>query len=398
MIDPMNASAKEFLTMVDPVEDNLSHLPFTQGEYDRRWEAVLNRLNDYHVDAIISTFGRNHQYLTGHGALGAYGAPYYLIIAPDKPRTYVVREYDERTVQAETIPLQIHSYLQLVDAPKLCAEVIKSMGLDRGRIGLELDLFGMTAHDVMELQRMLPEVQVVDVSRLIMTVSDIKSDQEIATMRSAMQITDVAMTAFYDSLAEGVSEIECFNAFEDAIISRGAKPMTVVTFGTRTGLGHASSSDNRLKSQDMTYLEGAAHVHDYAAALVRSAICGRNPKAEALYELSNQVLEAAISAARPGATAHDVDRAARKIVEQSSFPEALNHRAGYSIGLQWVPRGSTSLEPGASDILQPNMTLHIPMILSAEDSQFAIGCSEMILVTEGNAEVMSDLSRELRFV
>lgn len=384
--------------MTDPLGVTKDALPFTQAEYDRRWEAVLNRLDDYGVDAVISTFGRNHQYLTGHGAYGAYGAPYYLVIAPGKPRAYVVREFDEQTVQAETIPLEIHSYLQLVDAPKLCAEVIRSMGLDRGRIGLELDLFGMTAHDVTELQRMLPEVQVVDVSRLIMTVSDVKSEQELAIMRSAMKITEVAMTAFYDSLAEGVTEIECFNAFESAIVSRGARSGALVTFGARTGLGHASSSDNRLKSGDMTYLEGGAYVHDYAVGLVRSAICGRNPEAEALYELSNEALEAAIAAARPGATANDVDRAARDIVERSSFPDALNHRVGYSIGLNWVPRGSTSLEPGAPDVLQPNMTFHIPMILSAKDSRFALGCSETFLVTDGKAETMTDMSRELRFI
>ena len=217
-------------------------------------------------------------------------------------------------------------------------------------------------------------------------------------MRSAMKITELAMTAFYNSLAEGVAEIECFKAFESAVESQGAKPGTAVTFGARTGLGHASSTDNRLKHRDMTYLEGGAFVHSYAAGLVRSAICGRNPEAEALYAVSNEALEAAIEAARPGATAHDVDRAARDIVERSSFPAALNHRAGYSIGLNWVQRGSTSLEPGAPDILQPNMTFHIPMILAAEDSRFAIGCSETILVTDGKAQIMTHMGRELRFV
>lgn len=384
--------------MTDLMEATRDQLPYSQAEYDRRWEAVLERLDDYGVDAVISTFGGNHQYLTGHNAEGTYAAPYYLIIAPGMPRTYVVREFDELTVRAETIPLEIHSYKQLFDAPKLCAEMIRSLGLDHGRIGLELDLFGMTARDVTQLQRLLPQIQVVDVSRLIMTVSDVKSDQEVAVMRSAMQITEVAMTAFYDSLAEGVTEIECCKTFESAIESRGAKPLALVTFGARTGLGHASSSENRLKRGDVTYLEGGAHIHDYAAGLLRSAICGRNPEAEALYELSNEALEAAIAAARPGATAHDVDRAARDVVERSTFPDALNKRVGYSIGLGWCVRGSTSLEPGARDILQPNMTFHMPMSLFAEDSRFALGCSETILVTEGKAEVIAKMGRELRFI
>ena len=85
--------------MTETMDDTKDRLPFTQAEYDRRWEAVLKRIDDYGIDAVISTFGGNHEYLTGHGAMGSYAAPYYLIIAPGKPRSYVVREFDERTVR-----------------------------------------------------------------------------------------------------------------------------------------------------------------------------------------------------------------------------------------------------------------------------------------------------------
>ncbi|WP_348631001.1 aminopeptidase P family N-terminal domain-containing protein, partial [Mesorhizobium sp. M4B.F.Ca.ET.169.01.1.1] len=118
--------------------------------------------------------------MTGHAASGSYARPYYLIIAPHVPRTNIVRLFDEWNVRAESIPLKIHTYHQLTEAGKVCAEVMRSLGLDRGRVGMELDLFGMTARDAMELQELLPNIEVVDVSRLILTVADIKSAEEIA--------------------------------------------------------------------------------------------------------------------------------------------------------------------------------------------------------------------------
>ncbi|WP_292415116.1 Xaa-Pro peptidase family protein [Mesorhizobium sp.] len=373
-------------------------LPFSQAEYDRRWQAVLDRFQEFGVDAVISTFSRNHQYLTAHAASGSYARPYYLIIAPDVPRTNIVRLYDEWDVRAQSIPLEIHTYHQLADAGKVCAEVMRSLGLDRGRVGMELDLFGMTARDVMELQELLPNIEVVDVSRLILTVADIKSADEIAVMRKAMEGTEAGVAAFVDALKEGVSELETATIVQAAVESTGVEAQSFsLLFGDRTAVGHAKPSNNRLKQGDVAYIEVGGKLHDYAAGLVRSAIYGRHAEAEALYELSNAALEAAIAAAKPGALTGDVDAAARQVVERAGRPHTFRQRVGYSCGLGWSTRGYTSLEPGGQNVLRPNMTLHMPLFLTNEEGRFAIGCSETILVTDGEAEVLSKGDRDLPF-
>ncbi|TGQ96264.1 aminopeptidase P family protein, partial [Mesorhizobium sp. M1C.F.Ca.ET.204.01.1.1] len=107
------------------------------------------------------------------------------------------------------------------EAGKVCAEVMRSLGLDRGRVGMELDLFGMTARDAMELQELLPNIEVVDVSRLILTVADIKSAEEIAVMRKAMKGTEAGVAAFVDVLREGVSELEAAAIVQAAVESTG---------------------------------------------------------------------------------------------------------------------------------------------------------------------------------
>ncbi|SFN96389.1 Metallopeptidase family M24, partial [Bradyrhizobium sp. Rc3b] len=100
------------------------------------------------------------------------------------------------------------------------------------------------------------------------------------------------------------------------------------------------------------------------------------------------VLEAAVAAIKPGVTAGEVDAAARKVIERSVQPQALNHRVGYQTGAPWNERGNVSLEPGAIDILETSMTLHMPVILLGKDD-YLFGCSETVLVTERGAEILS---------
>ena len=43
--------------------------------------------------------------------------------------------------------------------------------------------------------------------------------------------------------------------------------------------------------------------------------------------------QAAIDMIKPGVTAHDVDRAARSVIEKAGYGEYFNHRLGHGIGM-----------------------------------------------------------------
>ncbi|TIO28624.1 M24 family metallopeptidase, partial [Mesorhizobium sp.] len=132
----------------------------------------------------------------------------------------------------------------------------------------------------------------------------------------------------------------------------------------------------------------------YTCGLVRSAVLGRHSETEFLHNLSIEVLETAISAIKPGATAGEVDAAGREVLKRHGRPELLNHRVGYQTGINWTERGDISLEPGAADILEPNMTLHMPIILCGESGHL-IGTSEHVLVTERGTEILSQTPHTL---
>ena len=371
-------------------------LPFPIIEYERRLRKVFEAMERANLDALLVTAHGNLQYLSGYNGRGAYFMPFPLILVPGQEPTLVVREFDLRSVRSSSWIADIVPYREQTDFASVCADAIRKFGLT-GRVGLELGCWNLAPADVNALQAELPHLKFGDASRLVATVAAVKTKMELDVMRSAMQMTDLAVRVFQKSLEEGITEAEvAANIEREVCQAGGAVPVasSTLVFGERTKLPHGSPKNNAIRNNEPAFLELAGVQSGYECGLVRSAILGRHAETESLHELSVEVLEAVISAIRPGATAGEVDAAGREVLKRHGCPALLNHRVGYQTGINWVERGYISLEPGAEDILEPNMTLHMPIILCGE-SGYLFGTSEHVLVTEQGSEILSSTPHTL---
>ncbi|MGY3573062.1 M24 family metallopeptidase [Bradyrhizobium sp. USDA 4504] len=369
----------------------LTGISFPRSEYERRQQKVLAAMERAKLDGLLVTAHGHLQYLSGYNGRGAYFAPFPLIFMPGRPPTFVVRQYELGAVRPNTCVTEIVHYTEQYEFAKVCADVLRGFGLQGRRVGFELGCWNLAPADVNALQAQLPDMTIVDATGLVPSVAAVKSELELDAMREAMTFTDVAVRAFQKSLREGVTEAEVAAIIDREVDKAGGAirtQSTTLLFGERTKLSHGSPMGHPIGKNEPAFMELGGLKHGYTAGLVRSAVIGKHPETEALHSLSVEALEAVIAAIKPGATACEVDSAGRKIVERSARPRALNHRVGYLTGINWTERGNLSLEPGAPDVLEPGMTLHMPMILCGE-SGYLIGTSEQVLVTERGAEVLS---------
>lgn len=365
-------------------------VPFPRLEYERRQQKVLAAMERLGLDALLVTAHGHLRYLTGYHGYGGYFAPFPLILAPGRAPTYVVREFEVQAVRAESCIDEIVAYTEQYDFGKVCADVLRRYGLQGRKIGLELGCWNLAPNDVSALQAQLPDMKIADATRLVASVAAVKSELELKTVRDAIAMTDVAVRAFHNLLREGISEAE-MSALLDAEVKKAGgelRPARTLVFGERTKLAHGSPMPYAISKNQPAMIELGAWKHGYAVGLVRCAVLGRHPAAEFLHALSMEALEATIAAIRPGVTAGEVDAAGREVIVRSGHPQVLRHRVGYQTGIHWTERGNLSLEPGATDILEPGMTLHMPFILSGESGHL-FGTSEHVLVTESSAEILS---------
>lgn len=376
----------------------LTAAPFERAEYRRRQAAVVQRLGDAGLDAIAVTANSHQEYLGGYDGSGDYFGPFPLILAPDRSPTYVVRAYDADAVRTASVIDEIVPYTHLADAPRVWADTLRGMGLARARLGLELDAWNLAPADVARLQAELPELRIVDASRLVARVAAVKSAVELDVMRRAMAFTRVAVRRFQSELAEGVSEAEVRRAIDaDIEAAGGGVRFSALLFGPRTALPHGLPGPYRLARDQPAFTELAGWQSGYAAGLCRTAVLGHHAPAESLHAVALEALQAGLDAIRPGASAGDVDAACRRVVEAAGRSPTFRHRAGYQIGIMWNDRGNLSLEPDAPDILEVDMTLHLPVILF-ERGRFGVGVSETVLVTGDGAECLSEVPRGIHRV
>jgi Xaa-Pro aminopeptidase len=374
----------------------LTDAPFSEPEYRRREAAVVAAIEAAGLDGLSVTAHSHQEYLTGYDGSGDYFAPFPLVMVPGHAPTYVVRLYDADAVRAQSRIREIVTYTQEGDQPAAWASVLRSMGLERGRLGLELGAWNLAPRDVARLQAELPDLEIVDATNLVARVAAVKSGVEVDVMRRAMALTRIAVETFQANIVEGRSEAEAAEAIDAAVAAAGGTTRGDYTllFGARTALPHGVPGLYRLERDQPAFTEISGWIHGYAAGLCRSAVLGRHPDAEALHEVAEDALQAALDTIRPGATAGEVDAACRRVVDAAGRSATFRHRTGYQIGLMWADRGNLSLEPDAPDVLEADMTLHLPIILF-EQGKYGVGVSETVRVTADGVEVLSGLPRSI---
>lgn len=110
-----------------------------------------------------------------------------------------------------------------------------------------------------------------------------------------------------------------------------------------------------------------------------------------MHGVLERAVQAAIAAARPGAIAKDVDKAARDIITAAGYGEFFLHRTGHGLGID-VHEGPY-ITATSETVLEPGMVFSIePGIYLA--GRFGLRLEEIVIVRGNRAEVLSELTRE----
>ncbi len=241
-----------------------------------------------------------------------------------------------------------------------------------------------------------PRTQFVDASHITESQRLVKSDAELALLTEAARITDAAMKAGIEMVAEGVTESAVAAAAEYEIRRQGADLafVTVMGSGPRTAQSTFFPTNRAMQAGDYVVLDCGARVAGYHGDMCRSVTVG--PPSTRQLEALRAVAEAvngAIQTARPGVSVGDVHRAARAAVEQAGFGE---HWWGY-----YMPHGAGAAqhEPpaGMSDeelLLRQNMVICVEPGITLP-GEGAVILEQMVLITAAGAEPLTRLPLEL---
>jgi ectoine hydrolase len=384
--------------------------PFEKAEYLERLERTRRRMDGEAVEVLLVADTANINYLTGYDGWSFY-TPQVVVVALDEEEPiWIGRGIDANGARVTTylgdrdIIGYPDDYVQSeVKHPmEFVADVLKERGCDRRAIGLESDAYYFTARSAEALKAALPDATFRDANLLVNWIRAVKSPQEIAYMRQAARILERVMATAIEAVAPGERQCDAAAAIYQAQISGtdefgGDYPSIVpmLPTGLGTSTPHLTWSDRRFVQGEATILELAACRHRYHCPMARTVFLGEPPRK--LTDVANVVVEginAALEAARPGATCGEVEAAWRRTIARGGLVK--ESRIGYSTGLGYPPdwgEHTMSLRPGDRSALEPNMAFHLIPGIWMDD--WGIEISECFRVTETGAEPFADVPRRL---
>ena len=168
-----------------------------------------------------------------------------------------------------------------------------------------------------------------------------KSNNEIALMQSAMNMTLAVHQATASMLYAGISttEVEAFIKRAHQAVGAPGNYFCIVLFGLATSFPHGVKDPQVLKAGDMVLIDTGCKVHDYLSDITRTYVFGEpTTKQREFWNMEKAAQLAAFNAAKIGVTCEVVDSAARVyLASQGLGPEyqtpGCPHRTGHGIGL-----------------------------------------------------------------
>jgi Xaa-Pro dipeptidase len=405
------------------------------------WDRAVRKMDEYGLDAVIAVAPRNVYYaseywtrmsewffqenfaavlLTRDQTQASLLIPEWSLVAlleqPTwiqnvRPIEFLNMSYIARAPEPVRLdPLQSDAerlYQEKVVAPMAddvihaTTEALRDLGLGGGRIGF--DDLRLAQH----VQKLLPEMKVVDAHDYWLDVRKVKSPAEQAILRHGAKINETALREIAPLIKPGVVWREVIDRFREAVMRQDAVLLASqkgLQFGAEYGGEYFPDlmfrdNDWVVRDQQIIIYESWGAYQNYTFDCSRTVHVGKPSPAYAdlcarITDLQQQV-EAML---RAGTSTHEVFRAGNKLVQQSGIetPDKLLIFM-HSIGLDIIelPSGYPSFG------LIKNFNLEADMVLNFEFLYFGhttgpFHIESSYVIREGGAECLHTLPKQLQ--
>ncbi|WP_201840308.1 M24 family metallopeptidase [Microvirga zambiensis] len=383
---------------------------FSEAEYMSRLRRVKVRMQSEGIDILVITEPANIYYLSGYDAWSFYTVQALLVFQDVELPLWVGRLVDSQSAHVTTylpgeriIPYpDIYVHTPDRHASQFIADVILRESPSVKVVGVEMGAYYYTARDHAEFVAAMPNVRFKDAELLVNWVRFIKSDQEVAYMRQAGQITERMMERAVEAAAPGVRECDVAAAVYHAQMTGteefGGLPATSpphMGFGERVREPHPIFSDRPIDPNSVANIEISGCRLRYHAPMSRTVYFGKPP--QSYRDLASYVIEAldvSLDVVRPGATCEDIELAWQKIMSAHGIEK--ENRLGYSIGIAYTPtwgERTASIRRTDLTVLKPGAAFHLMAGLWLKDTGITI--TQSFVVTEGGYEPLTRTPRAL---
>ncbi len=367
------ADPPEVIKSLKPMTDGIQ--PITDTERRERIEKARRLMHENKIGAILCEPGSSMFYYTG--VRGASGVAWVLPAAGESA-WFVAESGKERAQSAIRMTTDLRTWPDAEGPYKQIAAFLKERKAS-GRLGIE-ERASFAMFD--GLRKAAAAEDLVSADPVTVGCRVIKSPAEIALMQRANDITIAAYKAAFQTLREGMTQRELSANIAAAYHALGVSGGAMAIFGKYTAFPHGSIQPQQLREGDMVLVDDGCSVEGYQSDITRTTVFGKpNKRQTEIWNLERKAQDAALAAAKPGATCESVDAAARKVITDAGFGPGykvpgLPHRTGHGIGLdghEWtylVNGNKTRIQPGMCFSNEPTIAIYGEFGVRLEDCMY----------------------------
>lgn len=263
------------------------------------------------------------------------------------------------------------------------------------RLGIDAERLPVAARN--QLAVSLPSnLRLREAPSLVERSRTVKDAQEIQRIRAAVLMGACLFDRALEAIRPGVTETKVAAEMEYAAREAGAEGMsfpTIIAAGKRSALPHGRASQAAVPASGFVVCDFGVILSDYCSDMTRTVYVGRPSSGERrAYQAVKEAQQAAVEAVKPGVSVGEIDRVARKSLQNSGLAKYFTHSTGHGVGLEIheAPR----VGAGQTEILQPGMVITIEPGVYVPD-RWGVRIEDMVVVTEQGCEVLTPTSKEL---
>lgn len=393
--------------MSDPCPHPLPR--FSLGERDRRWAAVRAVMAERGVDVILAPQNTGHsmdfqadaRYLTHCG--GGGDADIAAVFPLEGAVTAIATSAEPRwTPQVQSWTADVREARR--NYGRVMVERLHELGLEKGRIGIsglgELggtrSAEGLILHGTWkQIREAFPDAEIIDATDILAAVRDVKSEEEVACLTTAVQIIEKGYEAEIAAARAGAVDWEVWAATQYGLLRNGSEAPIHCNWisGPNVVRTLTRPTFRRLEAGDLIINELEACWIGYQAQCVQPVFVERaDPVHEELIKVQRVVFDEVLAAIRPGTNLGKLAELTRESVKRAAPDKGS--AAGATAKLTMHGKGAGDDGPiitgSARDPrqlaygLKENMTFVFkPSVLTADGSSICTWGDTVVVTADG---------------
>jgi len=235
----------------------------------------------------------------------------------------------------------------------------------------------------------VPGTSIKNMSHLIREMRTVKTDEELAAMQKAIDITGEGFKKAALTVKSGMTERDVQDIIENEFKVRGARQLafpSIVATGKNTTTLHYTRNDAIVNEGDLFLMDIGAEFDHYAADVSRTIpVSGKfSPEQRKIYEIVLKAQNAAMAKVKPGAyVREDVHAEAKRVIEEAGYGEYFIHNTSHFIGLDVHDVGDYGSPLKAGMVISVEPGIYLP------EQGIGVRIEDDVLVTKNGFKLLT---------